>query len=810
MISTSEKSTELANTIPIRNADDATLIKISEDGVLSLSLAEMKTIQTYFRKLDRDPTDLELETLAQTWSEHCKHKTFRAAYEYQETNLDGYPKMADGGKKTYQNLLKETVMKATQELSPSWCLSVFKDNAGVIQFDNDDAVSFKVETHNHPSALEPYGGAGTGIGGVIRDILGCGLGGKPVLNTDVFCFGHMNTDAQILPDGVLHPKVIARGVVRGVRDYGNRMGIPTASGAIYFDPGYIGNPLVFCGTVGLMPKGAVDKHVQTGDLVVAVGGRTGRDGIHGATFSSAPLESGITSNVVQIGHAIMEKKFTDVLLAARDKGLYRSITDCGAGGFSSAVGELGSDTGVKVDLVNAPLKYKGLAPWEIWLSESQERMVLAVPPENWASLKLLFDQEDVESVVLGEFTDDHMLTVEYDKQVVGQLEMSFLHNGLPSMQLQASWNPKEHQAKFKTPASPKASQSDIQNTLIALLSHPVIASKETVIRQYDHEVQGGSVIKPLMGPEFDGPTDACVHRPKLNSWKGIAIGNGLNPELGKWDPYLMAKAAIDEAYRNLLCMGGHLERAAILDNFCWGSAKEELDLGALVRASEGCKEMALAYGLPFISGKDSFNNTWKSADGVLHSIPPTLLVSAMGVIRDVRHCVTPGFKEPGGLIYLIGETGTSMGGSLAAQVWGSLSDRPTDFDPSRVKLLYDKVKTAFRSNLIQSCHDLSEGGMAVAAAEMGFGSNWGCQLTVPDEQKDPSIFLFAETAGRFLVEVDPQDKTQFENLMGEWAVIPLGVVSDQPYILVQRKGSPLISQKVSDLKTIWKKSLSEF
>ncbi|MBV9080919.1 MAG: hypothetical protein JO102_07365, partial [Elusimicrobia bacterium] len=448
MISTSEKPANVS-IVPIREASDADLERISREGLLSLTLEEMRTIQNHFRSLNRDPFDAELETIAQTWSEHCFHKTFRAAYTYSEANLDGEEPLAKGGPRTYANLIKETIFRCTHELNLPWCLSVFKDNAGVIAFDESDAVCFKVETHNHPSALEPYGGAGTGIGGVIRDVLGCGLGGKPVMNTDVFCFGPLDTDSKTLPEGALHPKRIARGVVSGVRDYGNRMGIPTANGAVYFDRGYIGNPLVFCGTVGLLPVSAIEKAVRPGDLVVAMGGRTGRDGIHGATFSSAPLEKGITSSVVQIGDAIVEKKTMDVLLQARNKRLYRAVTDCGAGGFSSAIGELGKDTGVRIDLAKAPLKYAGLQPWEIWLSESQERMVLAVPPENWMTLRALCLQENVEAVVLGDFTNDKRLTVDYGSTNVVTLDMNFLHDGAPQLKLEAVWDSRIQKERYR-------------------------------------------------------------------------------------------------------------------------------------------------------------------------------------------------------------------------------------------------------------------------------------------------------------------------------------------------------------------------
>ena len=366
--------------VPLRDLDDDGLQKLSRDGQLSLSLAEMRTIQEHFRAAGRDPTDVELETLAQTWSEHCSHKTLKGQIEFRD----------ESGVRRYDNLLKETIFAATQEVrrrlgADDWCVSVFEDNAGVVRFDDKYHVCFKVETHNHPSAIEPYGGANTGLGGVIRDPLGTGLGAKPVCNTDVFCFAPPDTPPESLPPGVLHPLKVMKGVVAGVRDYGNRMGIPTVNGAVCFDERYLGNPLVFCGTVGLIPVDRCTKAARPGDLIVAVGGRTGRDGIHGATFSSVELTAeseSVSGGAVQIGNAIAEKKLLDVLLQARDEGLYNAVTDCGAGGFSSAVGEMGEALGAAVELDKAPLKYAGLSYTEIWISESQERMILAVPPDE--------------------------------------------------------------------------------------------------------------------------------------------------------------------------------------------------------------------------------------------------------------------------------------------------------------------------------------------------------------------------------------------------------------------------------------------
>ncbi|MHC4713952.1 MAG: AIR synthase-related protein, partial [Planctomycetota bacterium] len=463
--------------VDLDSADDDTLLAISKDRGLSLNLAEMYAIRDYFRDKGRHPTDVELETLAQTWSEHCVHKTFRGLIEYDGEIID--------------NLLKSTVARVTNELAKPWCISVFVDNAGVIEFDGDMCVCFKVETHNHPSAVEPYGGAETGIGGVIRDPLGTGLGANPVANTDVFCFAPPDTPPEMVPEGALHPRRVMKGVVAGVRDYGNRMGIPTVNGAIVFDPRFVGNPLVYCGNIGVIPRRLVTKAARPGDVIVTVGGRTGRDGIHGATLSSAELETGsdtVWSGAVQIGNPITEKKLVDVLLVARDRGLYNAITDCGAGGFSSAVGEMGEDIGAEVHLEKAPLKYEGLAPWEIWCSEAQERMVLAVPPEKLDEVVALFAGEDVEATPIGTFSDDRQLRLYYKGNQVGDLDMEFLHNGVPQLRRKATWSP----PALEEPDLPP--KDDYTEDLTAILSHPTVASKEWVIRQYDHEVQGGSVV----------------------------------------------------------------------------------------------------------------------------------------------------------------------------------------------------------------------------------------------------------------------------------------------------------------------------
>ncbi len=796
-------------TIPLLRADEAKLMDISRKGLLSLSLEEMQAIQDYFRRLGRDPSDVELETLAQTWSEHCKHKTFGGVIEYEEVGR---------GSRTYDHLLKSTIMRATQELDKPWCWSVFKDNAGVIAFDEDWGIAFKVETHNHPSALEPYGGAGTGLGGVIRDILGVGLGAKPVLNTDVFAFAPPNLPARKIPQGVLPPRRIIDGVVAGVRDYGNRMGIPTSNGAVYYDERFVANPLVFCGTVGLIPRDKVSKEVHPGDFVVAMGGRTGRDGIHGATFSSAALEAGITSSVVQIGHAIMEKRTMDALLRARDEGLYRAVTDCGAGGFSSAVGELGAEGGVQVDLEKAPLKYEGLLPWEIWVSESQERMVLAVPPEKWAALKTLCEAENVEAAIIGQFTADKRLTVRYGGEIIGQLEMEFLHDGMPRIHRKAVWTKTVFPETRLSPKKKNTLWGGLRSAgwgraLHKLLSHPNIASKRWIVRQYDHEVQGGSVVKPFVGFDQRGPSDGCVFKPLFGSPKGVVVSNGFNPSFGDYDAYWMAALAIDEALRNLVAVGGDVRHAAILDNFCWGDPQDPEELAALVRASQACYDMAKAYGVPFISGKDSLNNTWRDTTGKLQSIPRSLLISAIGVIPDAAKAVTTDAKEAGSWIYLVGETREELGG---AHIWKALGKAPRGnsphVQPGRALEIFRLLYEAVQKGYVRACHDLSEGGLAVAAAEMALGGRLGMDLDVArvltiGDLPDESV-LFSETPSRFLVEVPPVAKQGFESMVKGFGHCIGKVTASKK--LVFRNGKTrkrLLQEPVADLSASWEKVL---
>ena len=780
--------------INIIDADDRELMEISRKNLLSLDLKEMKAIQNYFRKIGRNPTDCEIETIAQTWSEHCFHKTFKAEIEYIEEE--------DGKRRKEKIRLLDEIMGVTRKLRKKWCISVFKDNAGIIEFNDTYGVAFKVETHNHPSALEPYGGAGTGIGGVIRDILGVGLGAKPILNTDVFCFGRLDTPYEKLPEGVLHPKRIFKGVVSGVRDYGNRMGIPTGNGAIIFDNGYLYNCLVFCGTVGLIPKEKSFKEVKDGDFIVVVGGRTGRDGIHGATFSSTSLQKDIPTSVVQIGNPVVEKKLLDVLLVARDMGLYSSITDCGAGGFSSAIGEMGKNLGAEVYLEKVPLKYKGLNPWEIWLSESQERMVLAVPPDKVKKLLQIFKKEDVEAKVIGRFVNTGYLKIYYRGKVAGNLSMEFLHKNIPERKLKAYF-------KIKKEHDEKERKIDFEDMVLKLLSDPNIASKEVVIRQYDHEVIGQTVVKPLVGKENDGPSDGIVLKPLYDEWRGIAVSCGINPFYGKIDPYFMAGCCIEESLRNLVCVGGNPKKVAILDNFCWGDVNDERQLGLLVRTVKGCRDFALKYKVPFISGKDSLNNFFVE-NGKKISIPGTLLISAIGIIEDVRKSVTSDFKKSGNPVYICGKTYRELGGSHYYKILGIDGGIVPKPRPEKAMEIMEKIHIAMKNGWIKSCHDCSEGGISVALSEMVIGGGTGVDADIEKiicEDGKIETKLFSETQGRFLIEVDEKYERDFERLMENTEFSKIGKVIDEPLMRIRKGREILFEIRYEDLKNSWKGSI---
>ncbi|RMG80845.1 MAG: phosphoribosylformylglycinamidine synthase subunit PurL [Chloroflexi bacterium] len=775
--------------VPIVGADDATLITISQQRRLALNLSEMQAVRLYYESEGRNPTDLELEMIAQTWSEHCVHKTFRAPIHYRGPD----------GEHTINGLLKTYIRAATEKLNKPWLRSVFVDNAGIIAFDEHHDLAFKVETHNHPSAIEPFGGANTGVGGVIRDVLG--VSARPIANTDVLCFGP--PDAEQLPEGVLHPVQIAAGVVHGIEDYGNKMGIPTVNGAVLYDDGYTANPLVFCGCLGILPHGSHPTTPQVGDYIIVLGGRTGRDGLRGATFSSMEMDAQtgtVAGSSVQIGHPINEKQVQEVILRARDEKLYHAITDCGAGGLSSAVGEMTEGIGGYVQLKEVPLKYDGLQPWEIWLSEAQERMVMAVPPENWPRLQEICEGQDVEAVKIGHFEASGRLRIDYGERTVGDISLEFLHDGLPLCPLEAVYEPP--QIEETAPAD-----IDPHDALLKLLAHPNIRNKEDIVRRYDHEVQGGIAVKPFGGVAHSGHNDGAVIVPQVvqneETPAGVVLSAGICPQYP--DPYAMAWAAVDEAVRNAVAVGADPERIALLDNFCWGNPNLPDRLGSLVRCAEGCYDAALAYGAPFISGKDSLNNEYADSEGQRHAIPGTLLISAVSIVPDVTRTTTSDLKQAGDYLYAIGLTREELGGSHYGLVTGAQYATSPQPNPDALMTL-KALHAAIRDGLVRACHDCSEGGWAVTLAEMCIGGGLGAEFdlcAIPAEGGlSDTARAFAESLTRFVVEVHPEDAPRFEAQMQGVPFARVGQVTQTPALKL-RLGLGDIEFPLAQLADAW-------
>jgi len=843
-----EKFPPIVETFDLSKLSDSELLELSRKRLLALNLKEMQAIKEFFSNpefislrekhgLSQEITDVELESLAQTWSEHCKHKIFNARITYKD--------LVTGETEVIDSLFKTCIKKATDEIrkekgEKDFCLSVFVDNAGVIRLDDKWALSFKVETHNSPSALDPYGGALTGIVGVNRDALGTGKGARLLFNTDVFCFAPPNWDKP-LPPRILHPRRIFEGVREGVEHGGNQSGIPTVNGSIVFDPRYLGKPLVYCGTGGLLPleingEPSWEKGARPGDVVVMVGGKIGKDGIHGATFSSEALHEGSPATAVQIGDPITQKKMVDFLLKARDLGLYNSITDNGAGGLSSSVGEMARESGgAEIDLAKAPLKYPGLKPWEILVSESQERMTLAVPPEKLEKFLQLAEEMGVLATPLGRFTDSGYFHILYEGKTVGLLPLKFLHEGVPQLELMAEWKPPSY------PERPEVKEaSNLGEVLLKLLKRYNVCSKEYVVRQYDHEVQGGSVVKPLVGEKEDGPSDAAVLRYDLDSERGIVVAHGICPKFSDFDTYYMVANAIDEAIRNAVCVGGDLEHMAGLDNFCWCDPIEsektpdgKYKLAQLVRANKALYDYTKAFGVPCISGKDSMKNDYLMSlglspeenpygvgvvlpDGSLKiSIPPTLLFSVVAAIPDVRLAITMDVKKPGDLVYLLGITKDELAGSEYFEELGIKGGKVPRPDAELNKRLYLALRDAIYKGLVSSAHDLSDGGLGVALAEKAFAGGLGIEAhlsKVPYEgEKREDFVLFSESAGRILVTVSPEHKEEFEALFGGLPLALIGKVTEEPYLVVKGfSGEELFRLSIYTLKEAWQKPFMDW
>ncbi|MCX5804167.1 MAG: AIR synthase-related protein [Proteobacteria bacterium] len=801
------------------------MMRIVRERTWALSKDELISIQRYFLKkevieerkrvgLTESPTDVEMEAIAQTWSEHCKHKIFNAIIDYEE----------DGRASRIDSLFKTFIVASTEKIRhqkgrKDFCLSVFKDNAGIIRFNRKYNLAYKVETHNTPSALDPYGGALTGIVGVNRDPFGTGKGAKLIFNTDVFCFANPDFNG-VVPPRLLHPKRVLEGVREGVEHGGNKSGIPTINGSLVFDEGYLGKPLVFCGTCGIMPgkiKGEPThtKKAQKGDAIIMVGGRIGKDGIHGATFSSEELSEVSPTSAVQIGDPITQKRMTDFLLIARDMNLYNSITDNGAGGLSSSVGEMAQDTnGCMLHIDRAPLKYQGLSPWEILLSEAQERMTVAVSPEKLNAFLELSEKMNVTSTVLGEFTDTGRFHILYKGQTVAYIDMAFLHNGLPKMELTAKW---ERRIREEAPIG---EPEDYLDALLKVLKRWNVCSKEYVVRQYDHEVQGGSVVKPLVGKENSGPSDGGVVRPVLGSQEGIVVSHGICPKFSEFDTYHMVACAIDEAIRNNIATGGTLGRMALLDNFCWSdpvfSEKNQdgpYKLAQLVRANMALYDYTTLFGTPCISGKDSMKNDYMFKD-IKISVPRTVLISAISVIKDVKNVVTMDFKAAGNLIIVIGKTYAELGGSEYFAASGIHGNIPPKVRGQTAKKTFKRLEKAIRYGIIKSCHDISDGGIGCSLAESSFAGGFGVDVNL---SYIPAIgifrddfLLFSESPSRFIVTIQEENLKRFR---GIFSTIPFGIIGktrkDEGFTVRGIHGNTIIDTRIDLLNKAWQSPFKE-
>lgn len=794
-------------TVPLRTADDAELRRISEAGLLALSLVEMRAIAEHFRAVGRDPTDAELECLAQTWSEHCKHKIFAAPIE---VATDGEVRRIERG------LFRTFVRGATERIAAErrasgldtdaepWLVSVFHDNAGVVRFSPDDHLVYKVETHNSPSALDPYGGAMTGIVGVNRDSFGTGRGADLLTNVWGYCFGDPRHDGPV-PVGLMHPRRIRSGVHHGVIDGGNQAGIPMSRGFELFDARYLGKPLVFCGTVALMPVTAAgrpthEKYAAVGDAIVMVGGRIGKDGIHGATFSSQRLDESAPVQAVQIGDPITQKMMFDMLTVARDEGLFSAMTDNGAGGLSSSVGEMATATnGARLDLARAPLKYPGLQPWEVLISEAQERMTLAVPPDRLPRLLALADAYEVEATVLGEFTDSGRFEVRWGERMVADLPLELLHDGVPLPVLRARLAPPPAETSGD---EPWRADAELGTNVLALLSSPEHASASKLVRHYDHEVKGLSVVKPLVGARRDVPATATVMRARHARPEGVVLGEGIHPFYSELDSFAMAHACVDEAVRRVLCAGARIDRLAALDNFCWPDPVQsertpdgEHKLAQLVRCCEGLLEACVAHGVPLVSGKDSMkNDAW--IGGVKISIPPTLLVSVMGQLDDVDRALDM-VPPVGAELWLLGETKDELGGSSVLRLHGlHHAGAVPRTDAAACAARYAAFVRVRDRGLVAAAHAPGRGGLAIAAAQLALASELAIELDVAAcaPALAPFAALFSESTGRILFAAAPAARAELETALAGHGAVRIGQVAAGPAGLRVKRGETLLCE----------------
>lgn len=777
--------TEIVNML---EATDEELMELSKDK-LFLNLEEMKVIQDKFRKLERNPTDVELEHIAAAWSEHCVHKTFNA-----KLMVDGKEEMP----------LFQMIKEATERNAGDLVATMFKDNSGGIFFYEGYVILVKWETHNSPSGIDPVAGAATGVGGVIRDIIATGQGAKTIALTNVFVVAPSDMDPSKLPPTAINPDTMLKGLAKGVESYGNPMGIPTTNGSVHFGETFAAKPTVLVGAYGIVKEELAQKgEPKPGDRVFTIGGRTGRDGIHGATFSSAEMTertATVNSAAVQLGNPIEEKKFQDAIVEAAEKGLIRALTDCGAAGFASAIGEIGSKTGVEVDIAKAPLKYKGLSPREIWISESQERMVLALDPEKAEEFAKICKRYGVEATDLGQFTDNKKLVVKHNDETVIDLDYGFLNDGLPQRVMVANFQ----REMFAEPELevPK----DLDAELKKILSHGNVCSKLPIVEQYDTTVQGKSALPPFGGVKYDAPNDASIITPILGKDFGMIISHGLNPILNRIDPYRGAKWAAVEAVSNLIAVGGNYRETALCGNYIQPVPDEQV-MGSLYQQVKSVCDFQDAMGMPLVSGKDSMSSTYRRKDGTVINIDPVVNISTLGKIEDVKKTVSSDFKKTGSTVVLVGKMDRdAMGGSTYYANHGIVGNTVPDINLSTFRDVGDKMFAAIQKGQITAAHDVSEGGLATTIAEMCFGGDCGVEIGLPDDVR-PDFYLFNETAGQFIVEVESPEVAR--ELFGDTPHIVLGKTAVGKSFNVVQGEKNLLTSNVDELKATWKKPMQK-
>ena len=807
---------------------DRSLKTISDDRNLALNSNDIPTIRSYFMNaavrsarsqvgLD-EPTDVELEYISQARSDHCNHNTFRGLFRYHDRTT-GQTEIVD-------NLFKTFIEAPTLMLKAKkpWVISVLWDNAGAGRFDRDHYYVITGETHNSPSNMEAYGGAITGIVGVYRDPLGTGKGSKLVMGSYGYCVGPRDYNGDLKPH--LHPRRLLDGVIEGVRDGGNKSGIPTTFGQVLFHPGYLGKCLVFVTAVGMMPSEingmpAEKKRTSAGELVIMCGGRVGKDGIHGVTAASETFSENTPAGHVQIGDPYTQKKMHDFLLEARDEGLIQFITDNGGGGLSSSIGESALfSNGCEIELEKVPLKYEGLDQWEIWVSESQERMTVAILAADHDRFFELSAKHAVESTVIGRYTDSGKLHITYGGKTCAYVDLNLLESGFPQWEFDAEWISAEQRGLYEPVLSPP---QDYSQLLKDLLGRPNICSTQWISRQYDHEVQGTSVIKPLVGAHRDMNSDATVIRPVLESEKGLALAQALLPTYSAIDAYHMTSCSIDEAVRRLLAIGADLDQIGGVDNFCWPNIQYDplenpdgkFKAAQLVRSCRALKDTCLAYQIPLLSGKDSMyvDGNLTGYYGETHKVSAleTLQFSTISVIENITRCVTMDSKIAGDLVYILGTTRNELGGSEYYEHLGYVGRNVPEVRTAEFIPLYRSLKHAIDNDLLASAHGIYRGGLAVHLAKVAMGGNLGMNINlaqVPrnDVEREDEL-LFSESAGRFIVTVDPANREAVEDLFKTLAFGCIGTITETPDFVVRGiSQNVIIAAPVGDLKTAWEKT----